>query len=331
MTHAVKTTGGSFEQKDGDAFTGSSGLNSIVVPVRLHADTLETTSYIAFSETGKIGEDIHDAYRLEPMSDTWLKLYTTTTKHNDPLVINNLPSGLEEQIRIPLYVGGQIENKPLSGGYTLRWSVPQHWPEDWGIALMDHHRQKAVSMVEHKTYHFDHQGIKTTPNNQIPFRAAVPNDSAPLKETGPGDSVPLKAVTPGQPAQFTVPGQIVSLLDNPVAKTGQDPNRFTIVITPGGAGEDPVYTPDTPALLPPYPNPARSTIHIEFNLPDNDRVIIEAFDLQGRRVATLADRQFTAGYHKLAPWTHPMLSDGIYLITLTTSSHKDHQKITIIR
>ncbi len=331
MTHAVKATGGSFVQKDGGAFTGSSGLNSIILPVRLHADTLETTSYIAFSETGKIGEDIHDAYRLEPMNDTWLKLYTTTTKHNDPLVINNLPSGLEEQIRIPLYVGGQIEKQPLSGSYTLRWSVPHRWPEDWGVALMDHHQQKAVSMVEYKTYQFDHQSIKTTPDNQIPFRAAGQGESAPLTEAGARQSAPLTEAGQGESAQFTIPNQVVALLDNPVAKTSQDPNRFTIVITPGGAGEDPIYTPDTPALLPPYPNPARHTIHIEFNLPDNDRVIIEAFDLQGRRVATLADEQFTAGYHKLAPWTHPMLSDGIYLITLTTSSHKDHQKMTIIR
>jgi hypothetical protein len=47
----------------------------------------------------------------------------------------------------------------------------------------------------------------------------------------------------------------------------------------------------------PWPNPARGDVRFELALPQEAEVHVEAFDLGGRRVATLAEGRFPAGYH----------------------------------
>ena len=51
------------------------------------------------------------------------------------------------------------------------------------------------------------------------------------------------------------------------------------------------------ALRPNAPNPTRGQSWIGFDLPTASRVRLEIFDLQGRRVRTVADGEFAAGRH----------------------------------
>jgi hypothetical protein len=46
-----------------------------------------------------------------------------------------------------------------------------------------------------------------------------------------------------------------------------------------------------------HPNPARSSSTLAFSVPATSRARIELFDVNGRRLATLADREFDAGHH----------------------------------
>jgi len=61
-----------------------------------------------------------------------------------------------------------------------------------------------------------------------------------------------------------------------------------------------------------YPNPYNSSTHIEFWVPVQAVVVLNVYDLQGRKVATLANRQtFSAGVHKFT-WKPGNLASGVY-------------------
>jgi hypothetical protein len=60
-----------------------------------------------------------------------------------------------------------------------------------------------------------------------------------------------------------------------------------------------VPAPANPALAlsPPRPNPAHGAATLDFTLPASGHVRMVAYDLAGRRLATLADAEFAAGAH----------------------------------
>jgi hypothetical protein len=78
-------------------------------------------------------------------------------------------------------------------------------------------------------------------------------------------------------------------------------------------------------LLPPRPNPARSTASIEFELPAARQVSLEIIDLAGRRVRRLVGgRDFPPGHHQLL-WdglddAARAVPAGVYTVRLTAGS-----------
>ncbi|MEZ4695061.1 MAG: T9SS type A sorting domain-containing protein [Rhodothermales bacterium] len=65
-----------------------------------------------------------------------------------------------------------------------------------------------------------------------------------------------------------------------------------------------------------YPNPFAERTTIEFALGASGRATLEVFDLLGRRVATLADGQLSAGIHSVA-FDSKGLGSGMYVARLT--------------
>ncbi len=65
-----------------------------------------------------------------------------------------------------------------------------------------------------------------------------------------------------------------------------------------------------------YPNPFNPATHIGFSLPESAEVWLEVFNVQGQRVAVLADgRRFAAGQHQLQ-FSAGALASGVYLYRL---------------
>lgn len=60
---------------------------------------------------------------------------------------------------------------------------------------------------------------------------------------------------------------------------------------------EPEAGPRTLAFLAPAPNPTPGRSRLGFELPYPDRVRIDVFDVRGRRVKTVVDRNFPAGRH----------------------------------
>lgn len=94
---------------------------------------------------------------------------------------------------------------------------------------------------------------------------------------------------------------------------------FDFELNTGVSTEGPDERPAENSLEPNYPNPFNPTTTIRFSLETSSEVTLEVFDVSGRKVATLAERQtFSAGTHN-AEFDAGSLSSGLYIYRLRTS------------
>jgi hypothetical protein len=77
-----------------------------------------------------------------------------------------------------------------------------------------------------------------------------------------------------------------------------------------------------------YPNPVSSSATIQFSIPHSSEVKIELFDLQGRKIQTIAEGNYRSGNHQLE-FEIENLPPGIYLLQLQTDSGIESQKLII--
>jgi hypothetical protein len=87
-------------------------------------------------------------------------------------------------------------------------------------------------------------------------------------------------------------------------------------------------------LAPSYPNPFRSTTTIHYALPRAEHVVVEVFDVTGRRVAVLVDGEVEAGYHTVV-WDgrggRGELASGLYLYRLRAGSFTATRRAVLAR
>lgn len=114
---------------------------------------------------------------------------------------------------------------------------------------------------------------------------------------------------------------------------------YEIVIS---VGSNPVDAPviEAPpakfALAAPVPNPFRSQSEIRFDVPVNGgRSLVAVYDLQGRRIATLAQGEQAAGRHSLS-WdgrdsSGRQVAAGVYFVRLESSAVTETRKVTLLR
>ena len=79
-----------------------------------------------------------------------------------------------------------------------------------------------------------------------------------------------------------------------------------------------------------YPNPFNPSCTLEWETHQADYVLIEAYDLHGSKLATLADSYYLAGEHKLI-WNASNLPNGIYFIRYSFQDYSHIQKITLLK
>ncbi len=83
------------------------------------------------------------------------------------------------------------------------------------------------------------------------------------------------------------------------------------------------------AAVKPNPITGHGTVH--FGLPADGSIKITLYDVSGRRVATICDASYAAGYHSVSFDTGGHLQSGIYLVTLRQGSEVRTQKVVISR
>ena len=80
------------------------------------------------------------------------------------------------------------------------------------------------------------------------------------------------------------------------------------------------------------PNPFSRTTEIRFDLPMGAVVKLEIFDAQGRRVETLADRFFPAGYQSVTwdPRRSGNVGPGVYFYRIQAGTFRDRKKLVLV-
>lgn len=114
---------------------------------------------------------------------------------------------------------------------------------------------------------------------------------------------------------------------------------YRLVISVGGPATDAPQVEAAPtafALAAPRPNPFGSQTSFRFDVPaGGGRATVAIYDLQGRRIATLADGEQPAGRHVLT-WSGKDASGekvaaGVYFVRMESAAAQETKKITLLR
>ncbi len=115
-----------------------------------------------------------------------------------------------------------------------------------------------------------------------------------------------------------------ALLGHSYASLGFVENPFEPVNT------DHPEAPGSFTLTQNYPNPFTGTTTIQYALDQPGQVRLEVFDVEGRRVASLADGTQPAGQHRVA-FDGSQLPSGTYLYRLVSPNGIQSRKMTVLR
>ncbi len=88
--------------------------------------------------------------------------------------------------------------------------------------------------------------------------------------------------------------------------------------------------PRSYALLQNYPNPFNPSTTIRFDLKQSGNVELKIYDILGRKIAEVVNKQFDAGSHKV-DFDASNLSTGVYVYRLTVNGFNDVKKMVFIK
>jgi hypothetical protein len=79
-----------------------------------------------------------------------------------------------------------------------------------------------------------------------------------------------------------------------------------------------------------YPNPFNPTTKIKFSLPENAKVKISVYDILGRELTTLVNKNIEAGYHSIN-FDATQFTSGVYLYTIETNKFTLAKKMLLLK
>ena len=93
--------------------------------------------------------------------------------------------------------------------------------------------------------------------------------------------------------------------------------------------------PETFSLYQNYPNPFNPSTTISFDLPSKSSVTLSIFNITGRKVATIVERQLPAGHHKFEwnglDYSGHETASGIYFYKLESENFRAVKKMILLR
>ncbi|MBI5867579.1 MAG: T9SS type A sorting domain-containing protein [candidate division Zixibacteria bacterium] len=135
-------------------------------------------------------------------------------------------------------------------------------------------------------------------------------------------------------AEFSLPSQAEAILT--ISKPGY---RIIVDTIPSGiiadVGDDGSATPKRFTFLTNVPNPFNPSTSVEFGIAKPSHVRITVFDILGRPVATLLDKDLDAGPHRIefagTDRSGDELSSGVYFARLVTGGRSVVRKMVLLR
>lgn len=90
--------------------------------------------------------------------------------------------------------------------------------------------------------------------------------------------------------------------------------------------------PDNFTLLQNYPNPFNPATIINYTIPDQEKVVLKVFDVIGNEIATLIDKEQSAGNYSVEFSTSVLnLSSGIYFYRMQAGSFIETKKMILLK
>ena len=122
-----------------------------------------------------------------------------------------------------------------------------------------------------------------------------------------------------------------------VTATGRDlvPDIDTVVVLARAGIDDQALLPDEMKLDHNYPNPFNSSTKIRFALGSPQKAILEIFDLSGRKVKTIAEKEYPAGTHSIE-WNGQTedgspAASGLYMYALKAGQNRAVGKMLLLK
>ncbi len=102
-----------------------------------------------------------------------------------------------------------------------------------------------------------------------------------------------------------------------------------------GVDENNIALPEELSLSQNYPNPFNPRTSISFGLPNKSAVVLDVYDLLGRKIAKIVDGELEAGHHSII-WDGKdgdgnSVSSGIYFYRLVTEYGVKQAKMTLLK
>ena len=93
--------------------------------------------------------------------------------------------------------------------------------------------------------------------------------------------------------------------------------------------------PESFHLYPNFPNPFNNRTVIKYDLPNSERVHLSVFDIRGKMITTLINRELPAGFHRFE-WMGvnkhgTPVASGIYFILFETSTFSQSRKMLLLK
>ncbi len=259
-------------------------------------DQLSST-IVSFQDKASILKDRYDTYKLKSLNGEYLSLFTQLNDGTG-LDINALPIELEV-VSIPL----GFEGSDLSGIFELSWS-PKNLPTEMTITLADTKTGEEIDLREASSYSF-----------------RIENLTKELQSENE-DSTTRAQLIRGAFTQNVMK-----------AKSSASAARFLVRITTAtSVSNEPMKElPTSVELQQNYPNPFNPSTTITFGVPEAGEVTLEVFDLLGRKVASLLNKENKSAGRYSVHFDAQNLSSGMYIYRLQAGNITITKKLTLIK
>jgi hypothetical protein len=87
---------------------------------------------------------------------------------------------------------------------------------------------------------------------------------------------------------------------------------------------------DTYSLKQNYPNPFNPTTTISYSIPNESHVVLKVYDLLGREMSTLVNKEQSTGEYKVN-FDGTSLPSGIYIYTIHAGQYRASKKLMLLK
>ncbi len=302
----VKANASSPEFSINDSTKNSGGTlmkvsEASTIKLKAKSESMSSQAVMLFYKDAIPEKDQFDAYKLKPLSNEYLSLYSLfplgVSEDNAQLDINALPDQLSGMLEIPVDLDLSITDTSITKTeITLSWEL-SNLPTNWSFTLLDQRNDQQYNLndVSEITFDVDHE--KST-------KATDVRNLSLFQKEGP---------------------KVLKSRSN-------NESRFILQISAGEAVsvKEETQLPVTVELAQNYPNPFNPITTIEYGVPENSEVTLEVFDVIGRKVATLlSGERRNAGRHTIS-FDASNLASGMYIYRLRAGNVVMIKKLTLI-